>query len=177
MGFVRDFSEDQRELDALRAGVDCATVLEREGFLLDKAESTSAARNTVARAARSSSSTMTGAAGGTRMTRAKGDVFKLVQHLHTGMSLGHVRRMLRPMMGMAPTQLPMQRQKTKAPQRPAAELWSQRPAVQARSAVWSYLTETRGLPATVVAAAVAQDVLREGIRGTAWFAHRRHDRG
>ncbi len=177
MGFVRDFAEDQRELDALRAGIDCATVLERDGFLLDKTESTTRCQKYRREDGRVVIVNHDGRGWwDPHDSVAKGDVFKLVQHLHSGMSLGHVRRMLRPMMGMAPTQLPMQRQKTKAPQRPAAELWSQRPAVQARSAVWSYLTETRGLPATVVAAAVAQDVLREGIRGTAWFAHRKHDR-
>ena len=177
MSYVRDIAEDQRELEALRAGVDCATVLEREGFLLDKAESTKRCQKYRREGGQIVIVNHDGRGWWDPHDRvAKGDVFKLVQHLHSGMSLGHVRRMLRPMLGIAPTQLPMQRQKTRGPQRPAAELWLQRPPVQPNSAVWRYLTEVRCLPAAVVAAATVQDALREGVRGTAWFAHRDHER-
>jgi hypothetical protein len=37
---------------------------------------------------------------------------------------------------------------------------------------WFYLSVTRCLPAAILAAADAADVVREGPRGSAWFAHR-----
>jgi hypothetical protein len=40
------------------------------------------------------------------------------------------------------------------------------------SPAWTYLTEQRCLPPLVLQAAVAQDVIREGPHGSAWFAHR-----
>lgn len=172
MGFLSNPDGDRSELELLRAGIHCATILEREGFLLDKAGST----RHCPKYRREGGSIIIVTHEGRGWWNphdavAKGDVFKLVQHLHPEMTLGHVRKMLRPMVGIAPTAAPFQHQKPEAPRRPASELWASRPAVQRGSPVWDYLTTTRALPADIVLAAVDQDVLREGIRGTAWFAH------
>jgi hypothetical protein len=40
------------------------------------------------------------------------------------------------------------------------------------SPAWRYLTEQRGLPETILVSARAADAVREGPRGSAWFAHR-----
>jgi hypothetical protein len=38
--------------------------------------------------------------------------------------------------------------------------------------VWRYLTEERRLPASLLELVVRRDLVREGVRGTAWFLHR-----
>ena len=47
-----------------------------------------------------------------------------------------------------------------------------RPRLRRASAVWTYLAGARRLPAKVLEAADAADILREGPYGSAWFAHR-----
>jgi len=47
-----------------------------------------------------------------------------------------------------------------------------RPRLRRASPVWAYLARTRRLPAQVLEAANAADILREGPYGSAWFAHR-----
>jgi hypothetical protein len=56
--------------------------------------------------------------------------------------------------------------------RPLTERWAPRPRLQGGSAAWSYLVGQRCLPAKILVAAAAQDIVREGHRGSAWFAHR-----
>ena len=46
------------------------------------------------------------------------------------------------------------------------------PALVIGSAVWRYLTETRGLPGRILHLATRHDLIREGPKGSAWFAHR-----
>ena len=48
------------------------------------------------------------------------------------------------------------------------------PALTVGSAVWRYLTETRGLPGRILHLATRHDLIREGPKGSAWFAHRDH---
>jgi len=170
--FIRNPQNDSDELEQLRAGVDCSTVLERAGFLLDKSEST---RNSPKY--RNDDGWVVIVNHGGRGwwdphdSVAKGDVFKLVQYLNPGMTLGRVRQMLRPIVGISPTAAAMPTPE-RAPPVPCTVRWRGRPKVRPGSAVWTYLTGTRALPAGVVIEAGRQDVLREGSHGTAWFAHR-----
>ena len=46
------------------------------------------------------------------------------------------------------------------------------PLLSRGSPAWRYLTERRGLTETILVAACAADAIREGPRGSAWFAHR-----
>lgn len=174
MAFIHNPQNDSDELVQLRAGVDCSTVLERAGFLLDKRESTRNCpkyRNDDGRVVIVNH----GGRGwwDPHDIVAKGDVFTLVQYLNPGMTLGHVRRMLRPIVGISPTAATMPARQ-RAPAVPCTVRWRGRPKVRPGSRVWSYLTEARALPAGVVMEAGRQDVLREGPHGTAWFAHRDH---
>ena len=163
MSFIRSPETDRSELEALRNGVACAALLEREGFLIDKAESTRRCQK------------YRRAAGGVIIVNhdgrgwwdphdavAKGDVIKLVQHLHSGMSLGHVRQFLRPLIGVAPTAALFQHNRPEAPRRPVADLWASRPDVRRGSPVWTYLSDVRALPDAVIETAIAQGVLRGG---------------
>ncbi len=173
MTTFHDPSADREELHAIRAGVTCALVLEREGFLLDKKEST---RNCPKYRSQDGRIVIVNHEGrgwwDPHDTIARGDVFKLVQYLHPGLTLGHVRQRLRPMIGLSASYAPMLRQAAReAPSVPVAEQWGKRRAVSPGSAVWRYLTDNRALPRRVVEAAIQQDVLREGVYGTALFSH------
>ncbi len=172
MTFIHNPQHDRDELEQLRAGVDCSTVLERAGFLLDKGEST---RNSPKYRNDDGRIVIVNHGGrgwwDPHDSVAKGDVFKLVQYLNPGMTLGRVRQMLRPIVGISPTSAAMPAPE-RAPPVPCTVRWQGRPKVLPGSPVWTYLTEVRALPAGVVVEAGRQDVLREGPHGTAWFAHR-----
>ena len=106
--------------------------------------------------------------------RAKGDVFGLVQHLDPGLSFGQARRLLRALAGLVPSFPDARDTRPPAPRIPAAERWRRRQVPCPGTPGWRYLTEARGLPADILELAVAADLLREGVRGTVWFAHRDH---
>ena len=109
--------------------------------------------------------------------RAKGDVFGLVQHLEPGLSFGQARRLLRALAGLTPS-FPDGRLTQASPSPlPPAERWRRHEPPRPGSPGWRYLTRARGLPESVVELAVAADLLREGVRGTVWFAHRDHAGG
>ena len=80
--------------------------------------------------------------------------------------------MLRPLAGVHPDFAPAEREREKrGPPIPVAQRWARRPRLRRCSDAWRYL-ESRGLPQSVLTAAAQCDVVREGPRGSAWFAHR-----
>jgi hypothetical protein len=107
------------------------------------------------------------------LSEAKGDIFTLVQHLDPGLSFGEARRMLRGFVGIAPA-FPeaLRARRTRASPLPVGERWERRRPLSRGSPAWRYLTEQRGLPETILLSARAAEVVREGPRGSAWFAHR-----
>ena len=97
----------------------------------------------------------------------------LVQHLEPGLSFGAVRQRLRALAGIAPScTSELHRRARQQPRLPVAERWAMAPVLTVDSAVWRYLTETRGLPGRILHLATQHDLIREGPRGSAWFAHR-----
>ena len=162
------------EIEQLKAGVNCAALLEKMGgYKLDERESS-----------RKSLKYRRGAgeiiivnhdgkgwwdAGGS----AKGDVFNLAQHLDPSLNFGQVRGVLRGMLGVKPSYAPAERaEKEKKPSQPPGERWGARPRLGKGSRSWAYLTEERRLTPEVLAIASQADALREGPYGSAWFAHR-----
>ena len=104
---------------------------------------------------------------------AKGDVFNLVQHLDPSLNFGQVRQVLRRFVGVTPSYPEAVRGgKGRGADRPVAERWDRRPRLRRGSEAWTYLTGQRALTGTVLEAAAAQDAVREGPYGSAWFAHR-----
>jgi hypothetical protein len=156
------------EIGALRAGVDCRTVLERAGWQLDKAESTRRAVKYRLGAGRIVIVTHEGRGWFDPLGSGRGDVLALAQHVWGG-TLGHARQRLRPLAGIAPGLQPVE----VAPDRPIFDpsAWHSAPPPRPGSAGWRYLTGERGLPASTVSRAVTEGCLREGILGTAWGAH------
>jgi hypothetical protein len=171
-------SNQDTELEEMRAGVSCAVLLERlpPPWQLDKKEST---RNCLKyRRAEGEILLVTHEGRGwwDPGSTAKGDVFGLVQFLNPGLNFGEVRKVLRPFVGLAPTfPLHARGSAKSAPDVPFTAKWERRRLPRPGSPTWRYLTEDRRLPAPIVSAAISAGVLREGPYASAWFAHRGHD--
>lgn len=169
-------SGNDAELTELRAGVSCALLLERDGYSLDKAESTRKCLKYRRGAGEVMIVNHDGQGWWDPMSQAKGDVFSLAQHLDPGLNFGQVRKMLRGLVGMAPAYPEAERRsEERKPAVPVMQRWEKRRRLSQGSATWTYLTATRGLPAGVLVAADLFDAVREGPCGSAWFAHRDHE--
>ena len=103
---------------------------------------------------------------------AKGDACSLVQHLDPGLNFGQVRQVLRRFVGMAPNYPEFSSRDRRQADQAVADRWAARPRLRRGSPAWEYLTSARRLPTSVLLQAEAQDVVREGHRGSAWFGHR-----
>jgi len=167
------------ELEQLRAGVSCAVLLERSGYQIDKEESTRKCQKWRRRSGEIVIVNHDGRGWWDPQRLAteragKGDVFTLAQHLDPRLNFGHVRKLLRGMVGLAPSypMLEQQQEVRDKPAVPVAEVWTRRSRLGRGSATWGYLTGERALPAAVLAAADLFDAVREGPCGSAWFAHR-----
>ncbi len=161
------------EIQALRAGVSCAVVLERRRWQLDKRDSTQHCW----KYRRSAGEVLIVNHGGRGWwdptSDRKGDVFALVQFLEPGINFGRVRQALRDLSGIAPS-FPVAHvaKRGKAPELPPVQRWSARRPLSRGSRTWRYLTQERALQEPVLIAASQADALREGPYGSAWFAHR-----
>ncbi|MDT8262489.1 hypothetical protein RQ832_04455, partial [Roseomonas sp. DSM 102946] len=119
--------DQDEELQRLREGVNCAALLERlpPPWKLDKAEST---RDCLKYRRGKGEIIIVNHggrgwwdAGGT----AKGDVFGLVRHLRPELNFGHVRKLLREMVGLSPSFPEHERVRPGVEgSRPAAERWA-----------------------------------------------------
>ena len=107
---------------------------------------------------------------------AEGDVFDLMQRLDPSLNFGQVLKELRRLIGVAPT-FPeaLRPSRSNRPDRPIAKRWKQRPRLRPGSRAWSYLSEERRIPASILTAAVEVGIARDGPFGSAWFAHRGGD--
>jgi len=163
------------ELSELRAGVSCALLLERDGYSLDRADSTRRCLKYRRGAGEVLIVNHEGQGWWDPMSQAKGDVFTLAQHLEPGLNFGQVRKLLRGMVGMAPSYPAAERlRELEEPIVPPGERWAGRRRLCQGSASWAYLTVTRALPPVILQATDLFDAVREGPRSSAWFAHRSH---
>lgn len=169
---MRDHDE---EIERLKASVSCALVLEQTAppWRLDRAESS---RRSL-KYRRGSGEILIVSHGGRGwwdpLSDARGDIFALLRHLDPGLSFADARSRLRGFAGLASVLPEMPRgARLSLATLPAALRWERRPRLSRGSAAWLYLTRQRALPACILAAADAADAVREGPRGTAWFAHR-----
>ncbi len=166
-------SGQDQEITDLKAGVSCATLLERRAWKLDRIESTRHCWKYRRGAGELLIVNHGGLGWWDPRSQAKGDVFALAQFLEPSLNFGQVRRMLRALSGIAPTfPTVLAAQKEKKPELPPAERWTARRTLTRGSPTWCYLARTRALEVPVLIAAARADVLREGPYGSAWFAHR-----
>ena len=161
------------EIEQLRAAVSCPLLLERKGYKLDTQESSRNNPKYRRGAGEIIIVNHDGQGWWDPNSTAKGDVFKLAQHLDPSLSFGQVRRELRRLVGLAPSFPPADRQPAERGARVPPDLrWAAHKPLTRGSPTWTYLVRERGLTPDVVAAAARADVLREGSYGSAWFAHR-----
>src|SRR5271165_1118125 len=166
--------DPQREVEELRAGVNCATVLEKATppWLLDRKESSKRCLKYRRGAGEIVIVTHGGAGWWDPNSDAKGDVFRLVQHLEPSLNFGEVRKVLRPLAGVRPDFTPDERARDRRdPLIPIAQRWARRPRLRRCSDAWRYLAG-RGLTEEVLTAAALSDIVRDGPHGSAWFPHR-----
>lgn len=157
------------EIAELRAQVDCRTVLEQAGWELDGKESTRHAPKYRHGAGRIVIVTHEGRGWFDPLNGGRGDVLALAQHLWGG-NLGHARKVLRPLAGIAPKLAPMRRGAAVVAI-DAERLWNEAQRLRPGSQGWRYLTEARGLPDASIERALQVKALREGIYGTVWAMH------
>lgn len=158
------------ELTELRARVDCRAVLERAGWTLDERESTRGALKYRHGAGRIVIVTHEGRGWFDPVNGGRGDVLALAQHVWGG-NLGHARRSLRPLAGIAPL-APSPGCEGQTVPRQASAIWERAALPRPGSQAWRYLSGERFLPTDTLHRAVDAGVLREGIYGTIWGAHR-----
>ena len=168
-------SKQDMEIESLKASVNCAALLERlpPVWRLDRAESTR--RSLKYRRAEGEIVIVNhdGRGWWDPLSDRKGDIFTLVRHLEPGLTFPDARRVLRDFVGIVPAFPEMVRtRRTRMPSAPIADRWERCQKLSRGSPAWRYLTEQRGLPESVLLAARAVDAVREGPRGSAWFAHR-----
>jgi hypothetical protein len=157
---------DDAELQLLRASVTCVAVLERMscGWKLDMRQSTRRALKYRRGEGEILIINHDGRGWWDPLSRAKGDVFDLVQHLDPSLNFGRVRQVLGRLLGKAPSlQGAPREEKSSPPTQPIAERWSRRPRLRRGSAAWRYLTDQRALTAAVIEHAAGQDAIREGL--------------
>lgn len=164
------------EIDQLRAQVDCRTVLERAGWLLDKAESSRRSQKFRQGSGLIIIVTHDGRGwfdplDGTRQGR--GDVLALAQRVWR-LNFSEARAALRPLTGIAPTLILAPGEADKPPlTRPALlRIWRRTPRPRPGSRAWNYLHSVRAIPSASLAHPGLARLLREGRHGEAWFAHR-----
>lgn len=168
-------SEQDEEIQQLKASVSCATLLERlpPVWRFDRAGSTRRSLKYRRGEAEILIVNHDGRGWWDPLSEAKGDIFNLVQHLDPGLGFGAARRMLLGFVGILPSfPATLRARRTRASQPPVGERWERRRPLSRGSPAWRYLTEQRGLPETILVSARAADAVREGPRGSAWFAHR-----
>jgi hypothetical protein len=170
--------EPDHELEEMRAGISCAAILEHAvpAWRLDHKESTPHCL----KYRRGAGEVLIVNHGGRGWwdpgSDTKGDVFKLVQYLDPTLNFGHVRKTLRPFIGLSPRALASLPARCRSkPGAPMSDRWAARPPLRSNSSAWHYLSGIRRLPVSVLGAAARADAIREGWQASAWFAHRDRD--
>ncbi len=161
---------EQRELEELKGRVLCAAVLEKAGFAIDVKEST---RRAVKHRRGGDIIIVIHEGRGwfDPLSDAKGDVFSLVQHLDGSLFAEALARASK-LVGFRPVEpawtRPDRRRETDMS---LVERWRARRTPRPSLATWRYLRSERHLPDEVLRAAIRENRLREGPRGSLWEAH------
>ncbi|WP_027155221.1 DUF3991 and toprim domain-containing protein [Mesorhizobium sp. WSM2561] len=161
---------EKSNVEELRSGVLCAAVLEQAGFAVDAKESTKRAVK-FRRGDEIIIVIHDGKGWFDPLSEAKGDVFRLVEHLK-GVRFVEALDHVADLIGFVASDPGWTRVPRK--QRPDLSIsarWQSRRGPWPGSMTWRYLRDERRLPETIIRAAIRQDRLREGPRGSMWAAH------
>lgn len=161
---------EKSEIEELRGRVGCAALLEDDGWKVDVKEST---RRAVKwrRDAKIVIVIHSGRGWFDPLSTAKGDVFDLAEHLGAH-GFPEASSRVAALVGFVPAAPAWERPSRPAPLQSVADRWARRARPRPGSATWRYLAGERRIPDSILAAAVQQDLLREGPHGSMWAAHR-----
>ncbi|WP_276122429.1 DUF3991 and toprim domain-containing protein [Pararhizobium qamdonense] len=161
---------EKKDIEEMRARVGCVALLEREGFAIDRKESTSRA----VKFRRDDDIIIVihdDRGWFDARSDAKGDVFALASHLR-GIGFTEALTMVGHLVAFQPTaptwEKPLYQTQMVAP---ITDRWNHRKRPWRASATWNYLRQIRALPRQVISAAIDADVLREGPYGSMWAKH------
>ncbi|MBB5577076.1 DUF3991 and toprim domain-containing protein [Rhizobium paranaense] len=160
----------RREIEALREQVSCAAVLEHAGFAIDAKESTRRAVK-FRRGGEIIIVTYEGRGWFDPLSEAKGDVFRLVEHLDRVGFLEGAERVA-DLVGFQITEPEWQPARNSESDLSFPDRWQARRSPWLGSATWRYLNGERRLPSFLLKTAIQGDLLREGPQGSMWAAHR-----
>lgn len=165
---------EKADIEELRSKVGCGAVLETGGFAIDLKESTPKA----VKYRRGDDIIIVihdGKGWFDPLSDAKGDVYSLLQHLD-GCDFLEAFVQAASLVGFEPSQPQWMRQsRGHEPDLSIPERWSARRKPWRGSATWRYLRDARHIPEQVIRMAIAQNVVREGPRGSMWAAHQGDD--
>jgi hypothetical protein len=167
-------SEQDKDVEWLKTNVSCAVLLERlpPVWRLDRTESSRASLKYRRGVSEILIVNHDGRGWWDPLSEAKGDIFTLAQHLEPGLTFPEARRVLQAFAGITPSFPEVIRERRPISSVLVAERWERRPCLSQGSPAWLYVTGQRRLPESILIAARAADVVREGPHGSAWFAHR-----
>jgi hypothetical protein len=169
---------DDAELELFRREVSCATLLERwpAGWRLDRRGSTRRALKYRRGVGEILIINYDGYGWWDPQRSAKGDVFDLMRHLDPSLNFGQVRKELRRLVGVAPAFPEGVAAVTLGHARSPGRRPVEASAAASRGiAAWSYLSEQRRIPASILTAAAETDIVRNGPFRSGWFAHHSAD--
>ena len=161
---------EKREIEDLRDKVSCAALLERDGWKLDRKESTRRAFKYRRDECRIVIVIHGGRGWFDPLSDAKGDVFGLAEHLGAAgfvSAAAHVADHV----GFVFSQPEWVRPVREIALAPLDKRWRSRRRLSSGSSCWRYLSEVRALPSAVLRHAVDSDLLREGPKGSMWARH------
>ena len=161
---------EKTDIEELRSRVPCAAVLQKAGFAIDLKESTRKA----AKYRRGDDIVIVihdGKGWFDARSEAKGDVFSLVMHLDS-IDFAEATQRVSDLVGFVPSEpVWIRPARERDPDVGTPDRWRARHKPWPGSMTWRYLRDERGLQESVIRAAIQQDRLREGPRGSVWAAH------
>lgn len=156
--------------DQIKEKVPCSALLESRGWKVDLRESTSRAIKYRRADGEIIIVNHHGRGWFDPTSQAKGDVYSLAQHLGAD-GFPSAVQVVAELVGFVPRDPVWQRKSRRGTSVAPSKRWAERSPPTPGSEVWVYLTEARGIPASVVERAAAAGRLREGPRGSMWAAH------
>lgn len=161
---------EKADIEILREQVSCSAVLAHAGWSIDQKESTRRAVKYRRGDGEIIIVIHDGKGWFDPLSEAKGDVFSLAAHLD-GSGFGEALETVADLVGFEPIE-PVWTRPVRLKSGPALiSRWQDRAPPRRGSPTWRYLSDVRAIPAVVLQAAVAQDLLREGPQGSMWAAH------
>ncbi|WP_045024696.1 DUF3991 domain-containing protein [Agrobacterium arsenijevicii] len=160
---------ERQQIERIKDGVSCGTVLEQAGFQVDLKESTRRAVK-YRRGGEIAIVTHEGRGWFDPLSDRKGDVFSLHAWLEPDDFAATVRA-VGALAGVPASGTPWPARSRRAKSIAIPKRWESRPTLRQGLLAYRYLNDTRGIPSRLLQRAIAQGLIREGPYGSAWFGH------